>query len=82
MDTPKTFGIKQWNFIRQVITIKKELAELLSLGYAPIRRWCDRYDETGNCLIIKPVKEGRCIIFTDNQAILDYLQTKYNHYRY
>lgn len=53
---------------------KTELAKLLSLGYATIRRWCDRYDETGSCLIIKPVKEGRHIIFTDKQAVLDYLQ--------
>ena len=35
---------------------KTELAKLLSLGYDTIRRWCDRYDETGSCLIIKPVK--------------------------
>ena len=53
---------------------KKALAELLSLGYATIRRWCDRYDETGNCLIIKPVHEGRRSLFTDKQAVLDYLQ--------
>ena len=53
---------------------KKELAKLLSLGYAIIRRWCDRYDETGSCLIIKPAKEGRHSIFTDKQAVLDYLE--------
>jgi transposase len=53
---------------------KKDLAQLLSLGYATIRRWCDRYNETGNCLIIKPVNEGRRRIFTDKQAVLDYLQ--------
>ena len=52
---------------------KKELAELLSLGYATIRRWCDRYDKTGNCFIIKPEHEGRRSIFTNKQAILDYL---------
>ncbi len=53
---------------------KKELGELLSLSYATIRRWCDRYDETGACLIIKPEIEGRPPIFSDKQSILDYLQ--------
>lgn len=53
---------------------KKELAELLSLGYATVRRWIDRYNETGSCLIIKPEHECRRSIFTDKQAVLDYLQ--------
>lgn len=53
---------------------KKDLAELLSLGYATLRRWCKRYDDTGNCLILKPLKEGRHSIFTDKQAVLDYLE--------
>ena len=53
---------------------KTELAKMLSLEYATIRRWCDRYDETGHCLIMKPIKEGRHSIFTNKQAVLDYLQ--------
>lgn len=31
---------------------KTELAKLPSLGYATIREWCDRYDKTGQYLII------------------------------
>ena len=53
---------------------KKDLAELLSLGYATLRRWCKRYDDTGNCLILKPLKEGRHSLFNDKQAVLDYLE--------
>ena len=49
---------------------------MLSLEYATIRRWCDRYDETGHCLIMKPIKEGRHSIFYQ-QASSIRLSTKY-----
>ena len=47
---------------------------MLSLGSATLRRWCKCYDETGNCLILKLLKEGRHSLFNARQAILNYLQ--------
>ncbi len=52
----------------------QEIIEMLQMCQATVYKWVKQYKETGKCEIIKPVREGRKRLFTDEELVLKYLQ--------